>query len=150
MKYNIIDLLRIYRKGETTLEEEKYLKNYLKDDNSAENVIIKGLFEFYDKEKKIEYTKHIEFPKNKVREFSLIRKIGIAASLAGIVGFGYLLFKNNEDHLKALYSKEEIKNPDKATEIVNQALASLASNYNQGERVIAEDIDNLNKLNLIN
>ncbi len=149
-------LLEKYWNGETSLEEEKFIKNHFKEKDTGKSTDDLGaLFAFFEKEKNIKYNGDLPKSKSvtkepKVVKMTLIKRIAVAASILLVLGIGtYIsnsyLAKNNNS-----YAKNEIKDPEKARKIAEDALAMLASNYAKGEETMTKSIKNFEKVNIIN
>ena len=151
---DITKILEKYWEGETTLKEEKLIKEHYSFDKSSSHNNSKSLFEFFEQEKLIEYKSNISIPKKKkdgkLIQISFIKKIAIAASIFLVVGLGYIYTNNTPILRQNQFAKYEIKDPKKAREITEKALTMLAINYNKGELAVAQNINNLNKMNIFN
>ncbi len=149
---DINKLLEKYWNGETSLEEEKIIKRHFKEKDTGE---LGALFDFFEKEKNIKYKGDLIKSKPvlkepKVVKMAFIKKIAVAASILLVLGIGtyvgnkYLAKNNNS------YAKNEIKDPEKARKIAEDALAILASNYVKGEESMTKSIESFEKINIIN
>ena len=143
------DLMKKYWEGETSVEEERMIKNYLKDDNDPANKELKTMFTFYSDEKKIQYHGELKAHNTKVIKINLIKKIAVAASIILIFGLGIYFWTNKQSINQTAFSSNNINNPEEALEITKEALAFLAFNYNKGEESITGTISNLEKLDII-
>jgi hypothetical protein len=142
-------LLEKYWKGETTLEEEKIIKQHFASNDTPDDNL-SSMFSFFDKEKQITYNKNIEFPETKVFKINFYRELAVAASIVLLLGLAFLIRKNIEKPSQNQLAKYEIKDSEKAKEITKNALAMLAKNYNKGETVLSKNIKNINKIDIIN
>lgn len=151
-------LLEKYWNGETTLEEERRLKETIPNDKTE--LSTKTMFSFFENEKKIKFEKdfsHMEnenlsstTPENKVIKLNYVRKLAVAASIVLLIAIGTLLNNNYFKESNNQFAKYEINDPQEARDITEKALAMLAVNYNKGEVTVMENIKNLDKINIVN
>lgn len=146
--YDIDKLLKKYWEGETSIEEEKQIKQLLlsTEENTLQNE--KTIFEFFSNEKKIKYSGELLSKNTKVIKHNFIRTISIAASIILLFAYGSLIYNNGLANEKSIV-KHEITDPDEALEITKDALAMLAVNYKKGEESVTSTIENLEKLDII-
>lgn len=147
--YDLDKLLKKYWEGETSIEEEKQIKQLLlsTEDNTLQNE--KAIFEFFSNEKKIKYSGELPSKNTKVIKHNFIRTISIAASIILLFAYGSLIYNNNGLANEKSIVKHEITDPDEALEITKDALAMLAVNYKKGEESVTSTIENLEKLDII-
>lgn len=151
-------LLDKYWKGETSIEEERLLKEYFSKDEGEHST--KTIFSFFEKEKEIKFEKEFSdleniksssnTPGNKVIKLSFIRKLAVAASIVLLIGIGVLLSNNYFNESSSQFAKYEVKDQKEARGIAEKALAKLAINYNKGEVTVMKNIKNLDKINIVN
>lgn len=146
---NIDELIKKYWEGETSLEEERTLKTYLKDDFAAEHQDLKTIFSFFSDQREIRYPGELKGKKTKVIKANFIRNIAVAASIFLISGLGIYFLTHEKPINKEAIALSEIKDPDEALEITREALAFLSVNYAKGEKTIAGSISKLEKLDII-
>ena len=146
--YDLDKLLKKYWEGETSIEEEKQIKQLLlsTEENTLQNE--KTIFEFFSNEKKIKYSGELLSKNTKVIKHNFIRTISIAASIILLFAYGSLIYNNGLANEKSIV-KHEITDPDEALEITKDALAMLAVNYKKGEESVTSTIENLEKLDII-
>ncbi len=147
--YDLDKLLKKYWEGETSIEEEKQIKQLLL--STEENILQneKTIFEFFSNEKKIKYSGELPSKNTKVIKHNFIRTISIAASIILLFAYGSLIYNNNGLANEKSIVKHEITDPDEALEITKDALAMLAVNYKKGEESVTSTIENLEKLDII-
>lgn len=146
--YDLDKLLKKYWEGETSIEEEKQIKQLLL--STEENILQneKAIFEFFSNEKKRKYSGELPSKNTKVIKHNFIRTISIAASIILLFAYGSLIYNNGLANEKSIV-KHEITDPDEALEITKDALAMLAVNYKKGEESVTSTIENLEKLDII-
>jgi len=147
---DIDKLLEKYWEGETTIEEERIIKKHFASENlDKDNGQV--LFSFFEQEKHIKYKGEISQPKKtKVVKMNFLRKIAVAASILIIVSIGFIVANKSLTDSSNHFVKNEIKDEDEARKIAVEALAMLATNFNKGEETVSANIQNLNKINIIN
>lgn len=146
---NLDNLLEKYWEGETSLEEEKQIKQLLlsKDENILQNEKI--MFSFFENEKTIKFNGQLPSKDSKVIKHNFKRNIAIAASLVMLLSYGTLIYTNNGKGNGNNIVKHEITDPGEALELTKDALAMLAVNYKKGEESVTSTIENLEKLDII-
>lgn len=147
--HDIDNLLKKYWEGETSLEEEKQIKQVLS--STDENILHseKTMFSFFENEKKIKFNGKLPSKGSKVIKHNFIRSISIAASIVMLFAYGTLIYTNNGIGNQNNIVRHEITDPDEALEITKDALAMLAVNYKKGEESVTSTIENLEKLDII-
>lgn len=146
---NLDNLLEKYWEGETSLEEEKQIKQllYSTDEKILNNEKI--MFSFFENEKKIKFIGQLPSNNSKIIKHNFKRNIAIAASLVMLLSYGTLIYTNNGIGNGNNIVKHEITDPDEALELTKDALAMLAVNYKKGEESVTSTIENLEKLDII-
>lgn len=145
-------LMELYWSGESTLEQESTLGEYLNTPSGkAEFPQEALLFSFYASEKQIEST-ITEFPKailengeeqkeaKTVQLFSQLRKI--AAAFILVLG-AYFVLNTYSTNSNIENSYVEIEDPKEALKITRQALAMLSKNVDKSEVVLKQSIAQL-------
>ena len=145
---DINKLLEKYWQGETTLEEEKFIKEHFANNNTTDDNL-KSLFSFFEKERQITYEGELNIPQNKVVKINFYRELAVAASIVLLLGLAFLIRRNIVHDNHNQLAKYEVKDPEKAKEITKNALALLAKNYNKGETALSKNIKNINKIDII-
>ncbi len=124
--HNIKNLLEKYFEGETSLQEEKELKNYFSSENIAPELLkYKSMFGYFSKEKTTESEREIVLEKK-----SNNRKwLGMAASIVILLGIGFTFLKQpvQQDDLGTF------DDPEMALIETQKALALIAENFNKGK-----------------
>ncbi|HUH51227.1 MAG TPA: hypothetical protein VLZ11_03945 [Flavobacterium sp.] len=129
--HKIKPLLEKYFDGETSIEDERILKNYFSSDAVApEFNAYKDLFGLYITEKTLVSTR--EFPIRK--EANTRHILGIAASVAVVVGIGFMLLKTQPEASADLGSFDD---PEIALIETQKALALIGQNLNKGKESIS-------------
>jgi len=149
---NIERLLEKYWYGETTLEEEKALKRYFASiQNAGHYDGVKAMFDFYEKERNISFDGHLSLPRTRIIRMPSFHKVAIAASIVLLAGFLWILsHRSNTATTTTGMAKYEVKDPQKAEEITNYALAMLGNNYKKGEKILMENMEKTQKINIVN
>lgn len=128
--HKIRPLLEKYFDGETSIEDERILKNYFSSDAVApEFSEHKDIFGFYTAEKTLTSTR--EFP---IKKESNIRQIlSVAASVVVALGIGFMLLKTQPEVASDLGSFDD---PEIALIETQKALALIGQNLNKGKESI--------------
>lgn len=133
--HKIKPLLEKYFDGETSIEDEKVLKDYFSSDAVApEFNAYKDLFGLYITEKTLVSTREFSIRK----EANTRHILGIAASVVVVVGIGFMLLKTQPETNTDLGSFDD---PEIAFIETQKALALIGQNLNKGK----ESISYLNK-----
>ena len=129
--HNIRQLLEKYFDGETSVADERILKDYFSSDAVApEFSEHQDLFGFYAAEKTVSSTK--VFPikkKSNIRQF-----MAIAASVVILLGIGFTLLKTQPEINTDLGSFDD---PELALIETQKALALIGENLNKGKESIS-------------
>jgi hypothetical protein len=123
---NIETLLEKYFQGETSVSEEKELKNYFSSSDVAQHLEqYKPLFGYFSKAKNQEFSQSIplQTKKHNVRWFS------IAASVIVLLGIGTFTYLHQPEEKNDLGTYES---PEAAFEATQKALSLLSKNVNVG------------------
>ncbi len=130
------ELLDRYFDAQTTLGEEKMLREYFKGEVSQEFLVYKPLFNCYSEE-----IERIEGVKVKRRDF---RWISVAAA-AALALFTFVLMPDRGDSLRLVIDGVNVKNRElaisKADNQINQ-LNSMLGKFKQG----SAQLDNMNRM----
>lgn len=124
---NIENIVAKYFQGETTLAEEKELKNYFSSPNVAQHLEqYKPLFGYFSQEKEHQSTQ--ESPLNlKTRT---IPWLAIAASAVILLGLASYFYNNQNKEVTTITKTDE--NPETVFLETKKALALLSRNVNTG------------------
>lgn len=119
-------LLEKYFEAETTLAEERQLKDYFSGEDIAEHLSeYRSYFHYLKEEPKVRSIKKIELPKE--RKFPM-KFISIAASFLLMVSiFSYQQYQHNQE----LAAREAFAKTQEALQLISQ-------NLNKGNRAIAQ------------
>ena len=127
--HNIKNLLEKYFEGETSLQEEKELKNYFSSENIAPELLqYKSMFGYFSEEKTTESEREIVLEKK-----SNHRKwLGMAASIVILLGIGFTFLKQpvQQDDLGTF------DDPEMALIETQKAFNLIAENLNKGKESI--------------
>lgn len=132
----IEELIEKYFQGETTLAEEKQLKQYFSTETVATHLEhYKPLFNYLAIGKEEQFKKELSF--NQKTRFSRAW-IAIAASLIFFGGlFAYLNYKPSPAPAQVVSDLGTFDTPEEAFEETQKALALLSENVNEGVESIA-------------
>lgn len=138
MDYNeITALLDKYLEGNTSLTEEKMLKDYF---SQAQNIApellyAKDMFAHFEKELNIKYVKPTDTKGRILIMKNFIRLSSIAASIVILLGIAFLLTqKPSEEIIYAYINGKPITNKDMAMLQTKKALFLISDNLNQGTK----------------
>ena len=155
-------IIEKYLEGETTLDEEKQLREYLENGNiPKEYEPLRAQFEYFNEAAKEESKTDIdqlafEESDNKVHKFTemqrfMIKISGAAATLIIMIAAYFTLFVESDK-----YANDTIKDPEMAYVEVRSALTLVSSKMNKGTKeinklkVISESFEKINKLSEFN
>ncbi|BDD11853.1 hypothetical protein FUAX_42850 (plasmid) [Fulvitalea axinellae] len=131
-------LLEKYWDGETSLEEEKELKQYFNSPNVAEGLKrYAPLFAFYKEERKREPRKDLASSlglRARIIPMPHFGRVAVALTLLGVLAYG--LWTNPlKDETPAMAKHVVIDDPEQAYAELRKALAMTASYLNETEKV---------------
>ena len=139
MSTDIKKLIDKYYSGETSLEEEKKLRNALScEETKQEDIYNKLIFNALEEEKAETSPlslKTFSLLENKSRKFTLYRKwlyitSGIAACL--LVVFGTFFYQNKKDTAYVMINGIRINDEKLAIEYVNKQFSEISCGINEG------------------
>jgi len=163
MRPDINNLLDKYWEGETSIEDEKVLKQYFStSDVAAEHEAFKDLFVFWDNTSKIKYptldqtvdNQTIEIKhesKGIVRSLSIKKYVYAVAAVIVMTIASIFVVKNlhNEVQPKETYSQvQEIEDPEEALRVTKEALALLSKKLNSSTKTVKENMGELEKASI--
>jgi hypothetical protein len=132
MEFNKIeDLLEKYFQGETSIVEEKELKDYFSSPNVAQHLKqYKPIFGYFSQVKEQKSTQDIPL-KTKKRN---VAWLSIAASVVVLLGVGTYFYVSEKNAARAVAQTElgTYDNPEEALAATQKALSLLSSNVNVG------------------
>ncbi len=141
MNHDIDNILEKYWNGETSIEEENAIKEYMLSDNVAgDHQSYIALFRYFDEEKNLDYEfvpdlSFAQSKKNKLR-FIVPRVIAIAASLLLLFTINKIWIGNSSDTIyKNKYT--ELQNPEEALQITLDALGFVGHNLDKGTKEVS-------------
>ena len=154
MNYNHSALIEKYWAGESSLEEEQIIRDYLASDKvSSEHQDLVPLFSLFQQQGHVTLTKDIDrrlfinqdndHQETKVRRL-WPRMAAVAASLAILMVATFTYIQKNET---TTVQYAEIENAEEALEITMEALAYLGHNYDKGTSSI-KHLKQLEKTNV--
>lgn len=124
----IESLLKKYDEGETSLKEEKILKEYFSSEETPDHLKeYRSIFNFSIKEKEISYPKEIKV-KSRKKSYAFI---GIAASI--ILAIGIFTYQYDEQNQLSYNELGTIENPEEAFLKTKEALQMVAEVLNNGQ-----------------
>lgn len=158
---NIAAILDKYWEGENSVKEMEILQAYFKSDAvEDEHLPFRGLFEYFDEVKKIEYPGSTALPTaepKEVKVVSLRKWIYVVAAMM-VLGIGALIVINQNntstDEFGSLHGlvnvqvEGEISNPDDALRITKEALAMVSQNLNKSKESLKTNIKELNRIDI--
>ena len=132
MEFNKIeDLLEKYFQGETSIAEEKELKNYFSSPNVAQHLEqYKPMFGYFSQVKEQKSTQTIPLKTKKQN----VAWLSIAASVVVLLGVGTYFYVSEKNAAPAVAQTElgTYDDPEEALAATQKALALLSSNVNVG------------------
>ena len=139
---NISELLEKYWASETSLEEEKIIRDYYKKGLIPE-VPENALFGYFEEVQNQELRGEIKIspPKTKIFNFRIL--LSIAASLLILTAAFFTLSYDTQNNHR------EITNPDEALEMTMAALSIMNRSINTGEVIVKENMKQFEKTKII-
>jgi hypothetical protein len=135
MEFNKIeDLLEKYFQGETSIAEEKELKDYFSSSNVAQHLEqYKPLFGYFSQVKEQKSTQDIPLPKSRDKKRN-VAWLSIAASAVVLLGVGTYFYVSEKNAAPAVAQTDlgTYDDPEEALAATQKALALLSSNVNVG------------------
>ena len=132
-------LLKKYEEGETSLQEERDLKEYFNSNEVAQEFIAsKSIFNFDVESKKIEYSKEIQLKSKLKRKWAYA---GVAASILILMSF--LFFNDLTNKKLEEQNLGTIEDPEQAYLKTKETLQMVADVFSEGR----EDLEYLNEFN---
>jgi len=153
MQPTIDHLIQKYWDGESSLEEERQLKDYFNSGSVDDaHKALSPMFRYYESESKLttDFVPDLSFTtesKPKVRY--LIPKImAVAASLLLLLTVTYNQLDVSDTSYNNKYT--EVENPDEALAIAVEALGFLGTKYKKGTTPVSKGLKNLEKTDVFN
>lgn len=132
MEFNKIeDILEKYFQGETSIAEEKELKDYFSSPNVAQHLEqYKPMFGYFSQVKEQKSTQEIPLKTNKRN----VAWLSIAASAVVLLGIGTYFYVSEKNTAPAVAQTElgTYDDPEEALAATQKALALLSNNVNVG------------------
>lgn len=127
----IEDILEKYFQGETSIAEEKELKEYFSSPNVAQHLEhYKPMFGYFSQVKEQKSTQEIPLKTNKRN----VAWLSIAASVVVLLGIGTYFYVSEKNAAPTVAQTElgTYDNPEEALAATQKALALLSNNVNVG------------------
>ncbi|MDQ6472275.1 hypothetical protein RB619_16610 [Flavobacterium sp. LHD-80] len=127
-------ILEKYFQGETTIAEEKELKDYFSSPNVAQHLEqYQPMFGYFSQVKQQKSTQEIPLPRPRDKKRN-VAWLSIAASAVVLLGIGTYFFASQENTAPAVAQSElgTYDNPEEALKATQKALALLSNNVNIG------------------
>ncbi len=125
-------ILEKYFQGESTIAEEKELKNYFSSSNVAQHLEqYKPLFGYFSQVKEQRLTQEIPLQTKKRK----VAWLSIAASAVLLLGIGSYFYLNNTNNTTPVVAKSDLgtyDSPEEALIATQKALAMVSHNVNTG------------------
>jgi hypothetical protein len=132
-------LLKKYEEGETSLQEERDLKEYFNSNEVAQEFMdYKRIFNFDVESRKIEYSKEIQLKSKPKRKWAYA---GVAASILILMSF--LFFNDLTNKKLEEQNLGTIEDPEQAYLKTKETLQMVADVFSEGR----EDLEYLNEFN---
>lgn len=131
---DIDNIKKRYFSGESTLQEERLLKEYLRTNSSDQ---IAPLFEYFDTMRDTQMKTPLKKPAARV--FSVRMLMSIAASVVMLVAAVYTFQR------PALEEKSTMEDPEVAMQVTLEALSLIGGKINKSEEVVRENVSKLDK-----
>lgn len=125
-----------YFEGRTTLEEEQLLREYFNSNKEIPEELesVKLMFGFHEKEAKQKMTKAFNSKPISMRKPKRYYYMGIAASIACLVGVLYFNQTSKEEPIYAYIDGIPIKDKRRAISETKKVLFVLSNKFNHGTR----------------
>lgn len=152
---NIQEKLDRYWDGESTLEEEKSLKEYFLSENVLEeHLIFKDLFVYYKDAAENSFAGDLEIPaklkkSSKINVVTITRRIISVAAIFTLFVASVFIIRNEMTKSKQQSYTYEIEDPDEALEVTLKALALVSGKLDQGTNTMLNGIQNIEKADII-
>jgi hypothetical protein len=127
--HKVEKLLEHYFEGNSSTDDEKLLKDYFSSPNVAQHLKqYQPLFGYFQEAKQETFTQQLPL---KTKKRNSVKWLGVAASLAVLIGAGLYLYTNNarENQVEGLGTFD---NPKIAFQETQKALQLLSTNVNVG------------------
>lgn len=125
-------LLRKYENGKSNLQEEKELKDYLKNNTKPSDENLTTVFYYYELQKKVQLNVPIRIKQKNRKDVWL----GLAASLVAFFGLLFVLLQNKTEVTNDSLVLKSSNNPEEVLKETQKALALLSVQVNVGIRSV--------------
>lgn len=136
---NINDLKEKYWAGETSLAEERELRDYF-EQHPEEQGPEQSLFAFFNAEKKVSYNRTVKMPQPWIKKLTH-RLIPLAASLMLLAGSIWGI----HHYTKSASNEVIIDDPQTALQVTREAFALLNGKVDRGEQALKDNMVHLDK-----
>lgn len=143
----VIKLVDKFFEGETSLKEEKLLKDFFENskDIPSDLLYAKDLFNHMIKESKETVDTPVVRKDRKIGPRRILTLSGIAAGIIILIGLVFFTRNTNQETVYAYYNGEPITDQEQAYKETYKAINLLSKNLNRG----TADLSYLNKINKI-
>jgi len=138
MDAGIIKIREKYWAGETSLDEEKKLRQYYNE--HSEEDAIRAIFNYADRRRMITYDGKVAIPVPSKSVFSLRRWMGIAASLIVLVAAVWIFNSQSSQSNEIV-----IEDPKVALQLTQEAFAFLNGKIDDSSSSVKHGISHLDK-----
>lgn len=146
-------LLNAYWEGESTLGDEKRLREYFAGNSiKKEHLAYAGLFQYFEDQRSVTFEAATLNPRReeaKVVRFDFKKVMyGTAAVFALAMGSLFVVKNLSTDQLPAAKTAAvyEVEDPEEAMRITREALAMVSSKFRQSQQHVKENMGALNKV----
>lgn len=160
---NIQKLLDKYWEGETSLDEEKILRDHFNHGKvSHEHEIFRDLFQYFEEQKDIKYEGEWTWQAPQSSQISkvgtgggksgiltLARRVIAVAALLTLVFSVVVLVKNQTFKSKENSYVYEVEDPEEALQITLKALAMVSGKLDKGTSTMMNGMQNVEKANIL-
>jgi len=161
VRYNMPDsrvkeadrLLAAYWEGETSLEDEKKLRDYFAGDAvSEDHLAYADLFSYLEVQRSVKYDTAFSRPESKetkIISIGLRKAIYAAAAVFALLLGSIYVVRNLTAEYEAPAAKTagvyEVEDPEEAMRITKEALAMVSTKFRQSQEHVKENMGALNK-----
>lgn len=152
---NIQQILDRYWDGESTLEEEKSLKEYFLSENVHEDhLIFKDLFVYYKDAAENSFAGELEVPaklkkSSKIKVVTITRRLISVAAIFTLFIASVFIIRNEMTKSKQQSYTYEIEDPEEALEVTLRALALVSGKLDKGANTMLNGMQNIEKADII-
>lgn len=122
------ELLKKYENGESSLQEEKELKDYFKNNPKNFNENLAAVFTYYESQGEEQLNSQLRLKQKSVKDILL----GLAASSVLVFGLLFVLLQNKEEVKQEPLVLKISENPKEVLKETQKVLALLSNHVNTG------------------